>query len=736
MRQHDNKQASLPVLLPLGLDKIYHYQAAQGKAPKTGSFVRVPLGKKILTGVVWDKTLPAPEGVKLRPLAAHLPIAPLPRDHRQFLARAAHWTLAPLGMLLRLTLPPSASLTPPRQPPLLHAAASFPPSLTLTPARMRVLQAAQTPREALALRRAAKTSPSVIAGLVQAGALLPAAPAPAPLPDAGRIILTQAQQEPAHHIAAALAAKKFSPLLLQGVTGSGKTELLFKALAESLAQGQQALLLVPEIALARELAARFESRFGLAPDLWHSALNPAPRRKLWHQLAAGEPHLVIGARSALFLPFARLGLIAVDEEHEAGFKQEDGVLYQARDMALLRGQCGGIPVLLSSATPSLETLANAERHGWAKFHLPLRHGKAQLPAIELVDMRCQSPGPERWISDALRDAVRKALEKGEQAFLFLNRRGFAPLTLCRQCGYHHACPHCSAWLVSHRQAGHLLCHHCGHQQPASPACPRCGSLEGQIACGPGIERIAEEAKSLFPQARQAIFSADRPPSLAERSELLADVRQGHYDLLIGTQILAKGLHLPALTVAGMLDADLGLGLGDLRAGERSAQLLQQASGRAGRGQSPGKVFLQTRLPDHPLMRALAKGDMEKFYALELAQRRTRRLPPFTRLAGLIISAPDEALARRAARTLAACAPALPATEKDEEKLLNWLGPAPAAMFRLRGHYRMRFLVRAGRKADMQSFLRRWRAQWLAYGRDEPPLRRARLVIDVDPYQFL
>ena len=509
--------------------------------------------------------------------------------------------------------------------------------------------------------------------------------------------------------------------MLDGVTGSGKTETYFAAIAAALEAGRQVLVLLPEIALGAQWLDRFRRRFGTEPAQWHSDLSPAARRDTWRAVASGRARLVVGARSALFLPFPELGLIVVDEEHDPSYKQEDGVAYQARDMAVLRASVAQIPIVLVSATPSLETVVNIGRGRYAAVHLPRRHAEAALPRIELVDMRRERLQAGRFLAAPLVEAATQTLAAGEQVLFFLNRRGYAPLTLCRACGHRMQCPSCTAWLVEHRFTGRLQCHHCGHAETVPALCPECLASGTLVPCGPGVERIREEVAARFPAARIAMMVSDLLPGPRAASELVEAIAAHRYDVLIGTQIVAKGHHFPALTLVGVVDADLGMTGGDLRAGERTYQLLHQVAGRAGRADRPGRVLIQTYMPEQPVMRALAAGDRDGFLRAEADARRAAGLPPFGRLAALIVSAADAEAADEAARALARAAPQMPGVAV--------LGPAPAPLAILRGRHRRRFLVKAERGVAVQAVLRDWLGRVRLSG-------SARLQVDIDPYSFL
>jgi primosomal protein N' (replication factor Y) len=511
-------------------------------------------------------------------------------------------------------------------------------------------------------------------------------------------------------------------ILLEGVTGSGKTEVYFEAVADCVRRGRQALILMPEIALTAQFLDRFAERFGVRPATWHSGIGGKRRERIRAGVALGEIAVVVGARSALFLPFAHLGIVVVDEEHEAAYKQEDGVHYHARDMAVVRGRIENCPVVLASATPSIETRVNAERGRYRHIVLPERFGGRRLPDITALDMRSDKPERGSFIAPALVAAVRETVAAGDQALLFLNRRGYAPLTLCRACGHRYQCRNCSTWLVEHRFRKALVCHQCGYAERRPEACTECGTFDNLTPCGPGVERIAEEVTALFPDKRVIVLSSDFPGGAERLRAELQTVAEGGCDIVIGTQLVAKGHNFPHLTLVGVLDADIGLTSGDPRAAERTFQLLQQVTGRAGRGEKPGRALLQTFQPDHPVIAALLSGDAERFYEEEIAAREAAGLPPFGRLAALIVSAADRAVAEAHGQALARAA------EPPEGVMV--LGPAEAPLALVRGRYRFRLLVKTERSVDLQSYLR----DWIARG---PKVRgNVKVAIDVDPQSFL
>jgi primosomal protein N' (replication factor Y) len=727
----------LRVLLPLPLPAALDYLAPEGMVlPDPGSFVRVPLGGRSLVGVVWggaEGELPAE---RLKPVVEVLPIPRLRSELCRFVERVAAYTMTPPGSVLRMTMSVTAALEPPRPRRVcalstagLAGQSVTAPAKRLTSARQRVLEALRDgpPLSPAELARRAACGVDVIRGLVACGLveehLAPADPPVPSLPD-WRLSgppLSPDQSIAARRLVDAVTGGGFSVTVLDGVTGSGKTETYFAALAAALADGKQVLVLLPEIALGAQWLERFRERFGVLPAQWHSDIGEAERRDSWRAVIAGRARVVVGARSALFLPFPELGLIVVDEEHDPSYKQEDGVIYQARDMAVLRAALAQIPIVLVSATPSLETVVNVARGRYQRVALPRRHAAAELPAVRLVDMRGERIEPGRFLAPPLVAELGATFAAGEQALLFLNRRGYAPLTLCRACGHRFQCPSCTAWLVEHRFTGRLLCHHCGHAEAVPACCPECLAAGALVPCGPGVERLLEEVTARFPGARAALMVSDLLTGPRAAAELAQAMTERRYDVLIGTQIVAKGHHFPMLTLVGVVDADLGLTGGDLRAAERTYQLLHQVGGRAGRAEHKGRVLIQTWMPDQPVMKALALGDRDRFLEGEAAARRGAGLPPFGRLAALIVSAGDAEAVDFAARALARSAPQLPG--------INVLGPAPAPLAVLRGRHRRRFLVKAGREVNLQAVLSGWLSRVRVQG-------SVRLQVDIDPYSFL
>lgn len=713
------------VLLPLPLAGPYDYRVGTDESYGVGDIVNVPLGARRATGVVWGAAAGDVDDRKLKDIDGRCDLPPLVPALIRLVDWVAAYTLHPQGAVLRMVLSVPDALLPPKTQTV-YTLAKDVPAVRETKARARVLAflAENPPLPAADIAREAGCGASVIKSLADAGALIAldmraAADWPVPDPAFGGVDLSVDQAAGAAQLVAGVNAG-FGVTLLDGVPGSGKTEVYFEAAAKALEDGRQVLVMLPEIALGAQWLARFEARFGAAPAVWHSELTQAKRRDTWRAVAEGHVRVVIGARSALFLPFRELGLIVVDEEHDGSFKQEDGVVYHARDMAVVRASQENIPIVLVSATPSLETTTNVARGRYAEVTLPSRFGGQGLAEITLVDMRKSGPARGRWLSPMLADALTETFAAGEQAMLFLNRRGYAPLTLCRTCGHRLQCPRCTAWLVEHRLLGRLQCHHCGFQTKPPEKCPSCEDTNSMVPCGPGVERLAEEIDLLFPEARTVIAASDTVHGPKQAAELVTMIEDGAVDLVIGTQIVAKGYHFPGLTLVGVVDADLGLSGGEFRAAERTFQLLYQVAGRAGRGDKPGRVILQTYVPEHNVMKAMASGDRNAFLSAEGVQREEVAMPPYGRLVALIVSGRDEDDVDRAAAGLARCAP--------RAEQIHVLGPAPAPLSLLRGRHRRRLLLKAPKDQAVQSIVRAWIA------RASIP-KKVRVQIDVDPVSF-
>ncbi|EEX14739.1 primosomal protein N' (ATP-dependent helicase PriA) [Citreicella sp. SE45] len=716
------------VLTTQPLDRALDYKAPEGGCWQ-GAFVEVPLGPRKVLGVVWGPGRGDFDYARVRSVIRVLDAAPMRDELRSFLERAGDYTLTPLPAMLRLATRAPGLGDAPSMRKIYRLGDSEPERMT--DARRRVLDVlsdmgglALTQGE---LAETAGVTPSVIKGLAKTGAVREEeAPRDTPFPrldpDYGGKALADDQAVAAQDLRAGVASGRYGTVLLKGVTGSGKTEVYLEAVAECLAQGRQALVLLPEIALTAEFLTRVEARFGARPAEWHSGVTVTERRRVWKQIAAGGAQLVVGARSALFLPYRDLGLVVVDEEHDTSYKQDEGVFYNARDMAVLRASICAAQVVLASATPSLESWANADAGKYRRLDLTSRFGASVLPEMRAIDMRAETLPSNRWVSPSLQSEVLARLQKGEQAMLFLNRRGYAPVTICRACGHQIGCPHCDARMVEHRFLQRLVCHQCGETIAKPETCPSCGAEDKLAAVGPGVERLAEEAAELFPQARLAVLSSDLFGSARALKEEIEKIAQGGADIVIGTQLVAKGHNFPLLTLVGVIDADLGLQGSDLRAAERTFQLMRQVAGRAGRAEKPGVALLQTYQPEHPVIRAILSGDEEGFWQAEADERRAAGMPPYGRLAGVILSSTEvqevfdlgNAMARQDAplRRIGA----------------QVYGPAPAPVARVRGRHRVRLLVKAPKGVALQPALAEWAAQFRLRG-------ELRMAIDIDPQSF-
>ncbi|HEX4095318.1 MAG TPA: primosomal protein N' [Caulobacteraceae bacterium] len=715
------------VLLPLPLPEAFDYAEPEGMELKVGELVAVPLGPRQVSGAVVAIKDAHGHNRPLREVLARHSEPPLPARALEFIDWAARYAADSPGQPLAIALR-GARAPKPKPEKVLRATGHAP--ARMTPAREKVLAAAASgPLPPAALAAAAGVSSGVVKALVDEGALeielrVPVPAFEPPDPERPGPELNASQAAAAEGLKAMLAEGGFQAALIDGVTGSGKTEVYLEAVTEVLRRDAdaQVLVLLPEIALTQAVIARFAERFGAEPGEWHSGVTSPRRRKVWEAVATGRCAIVIGARSALFLPFQKLALIVVDEEHDGSYKQDEGFIYHARDLAVARAKIEQASVILASATPSLESLWNAEQGRYRWLKLKARHGQAVLPKIELIDLRQTPPEPGRWLSWPLVQAMAETFERGEQSLLFLNRRGYAPLVLCKSCGERLCAPDTQSWLVEHRYSGRLVCHLTGFSMPRPERCPHCAAKDSLVSIGPGVERVAEEVAQLFPEARLAVFSSDTIQHPEAARTLIEQMQSGEIDVLVATQAAAKGHNFPGLTLVGVVDADLSLRGGDLRAGERTYQLLAQVSGRAGRAERPGRALLQTWCPEHPVMQALTAQDRDAFVAAEMSERQMAGLPPYGRLAAVILSGPDAAALDAYARALAAAAPNGDGVEV--------YGPADAPLGLIRGRRRKRFLVRADRNVDLQAFMSTWRA------RGPKPPGAIRVALDIDPYNFL
>lgn len=718
------------VLLPLPFNEPFDYKI-EGEAV-LGELVRVPFGREVHVGVVWKKGKSSNlDESKIKPIMERINFPPLSAELRKFIEFVSGYNMAFAGQVLKMVLSVRQVFDDPKMTVLYELSGKTLAEARLknSDARWRVMDFLKfAPFNRQDIAAGAGVGQSVIKAMIDAGVLRPVLiedKKEFEKPNAAykKVNLTGEQKEAAVQLVGEIGSG-FNVTLLDGVTGSGKTEVYFEAVARALELGQQVLILVPEIGLTSQWLGRFERRFGVKPAKWHSALGNRERIDTWKAVIEGRAKVLVGARSALFLPYQNLGLIVVDESHDQSFKQEDAVNYQGRDMAIVRAKYEQIPIILSTATPDLETVVNVEEGKYDIVELKSRFAAAVLPEIKIIDLKQDKPvrgsWGVSWLAPTLANALKENLERQEQSMLFLNRRGYAPLVICRDCGHRIQCPHCTAWLTEHRRVGNLVCHHCGYVTPIPKECPECHSETGLTACGPGVERVAEEVKFRFPTARVKILSSDITTNFAEVSQVIHEMEEGNVDILIGTQILAKGHHFPSLTLVGIVDADLGLMGSDLRASERTFQLLSQVAGRAGRGEKKGTVYLQTLYPENAVLQALVENNREKFLALEKKTRRLLKMPPFGKLAAVIVSGPNQEETEKTALWLGQTAP--------NNEFVSTLGPAPAPIFMLRNKFRYRLLLKTAKNIRIQDVLRDWLKRIKIPG-------RVRVEVDIDPYSF-
>lgn len=721
------------VLLPLPFNDVFDYQTDEKLS--VGQIVLVPFGREELIGIIWKNGQSANiDTEKIKPIKQVMQLPKLSSAIISFIKKTAEYNLAPLGLVLKMVLGNKANQLPKQKTTLLGLKIQNQnlDGIRITEARRAVFDflANGVEAEKETIIQKANVSEGIINAMIKSGFLYKREVITNEVVEEQIVNLTKEvnltdEQQYAADILTRKINNGFSATLLDGVTGSGKTEVYFEAAEAALASEKQVLVLVPEISLTSQWLKRFENRFGVTPYIWHSEVGEKDKAKTWKAVALNRAKVVVGARSALFLPFASLGLIVVDESHDHSFKQESLVTYQGRDMAVLRAHLEKIPIILSTATPDLETIVNVEEGKYDCVKLTKRFAKAVLPEIQVIDMKKDKPVKGEWgvsfLAPTLVSAIQQNLERGEQSMLFLNRRGYAPLMICRDCGHRIQCPHCTAWLAEHRITGELICHHCGYKMYTPKRCPACASEDGLTACGPGVERIAEEAMKRFPTARTAILSSDITSNYKEISKVIQKTANKEVDILIGTQILAKGHNFPDLTLVGVVDADLGLMGSDLRASEQTFQLLAQVSGRAGRGEKKGTVYLQTLYPDNLVLQAVIEHNREMFVEIEKSSRQILRMPPYGKLAALIISSTNQQAAEAAAYYLGKCAP--------NTDLIETLGPAPAPLSLLRGKYRYRLLLKTAKNINIQEVIKKW----LAMVKIKSNIR---VDVDINPYSFM
>lgn len=717
------------VLLPIPVSQYYEY-LNEDLSLRIGDLVEVPFGKRYLPAVVIGSVEGQVEVSKLKRVLSKYDLPRIPEEMMNFVVWVSAYNMVSAGSVLKMVLSAPQALLPPRRiKAFVNAFDMQKQGVKLTPGRKRVLDylADNKTRTVQEIIEFARATPAIIRGLQRSGLIDSVAITEKNLIETHKTkkvitpVFNLEQGKAVSKLLNSLREQTFNVSLIDGVTGAGKTEVYFEAISEVLKKEKQVLILLPEIALSQPFLTRFETRFGFRPGQWHSDLSGKIRNQTWRAVFEGEVSVVVGARSALFLPFSKLGLIVVDEEHETGFKQADGVKYQCRDMAVARARAGQFSAVLVSATPSLETLINFEQGRYNRIPLKSRYGAADLPEVKAIDLGKSNLIKGQWITKRLVDEISETLERKEQTILFLNRRGYAPLNLCRACGHRLECPNCSAWLVEHKSISRLQCHHCDYAITMPSSCFKCGAIDSFHAVGPGVERLEEEVRFRFPSARISVASSDTLSGPVRLGEFIKAVQDSKIDIIIGTQVVAKGHHFPLVTCVGVIDADLGLAGGDLRAGERTYQLLHQVAGRSGRESRPGKVFLQTSQPDHPLIKALLSWDRDGFLEEEKRGRRDAGMPPFGKLAAVILSAKDPRIVDDLASVIAASAP--------YNSGVQILGPAIAPIAILRGRHRRRFLVKCSKNINIQKILKSWL-------RNIKVPSNAKVDIDIDPYNFM
>ena len=722
------------VLIPNVINRGYDYRL--NESADIGAFVRVPVMNRQYIGVIVGAGDSGLDESRIKSVIEIHDLGKLSTPDINWIYKMSDWTLMAPGAVLRLILNVPDAFSAPKMEQLY--AFDFNARAKMTDARQSVSDAfSSNDNEPMSINdivNIAHVSNAVVKTMIKAGLLVSTNVREIidgrfnyKYFDTGSVVLNNEQQVAADTIATAISANNFSVHLLDGITGSGKTQVYFDSVLRAYNAGKSVLLMMPEIALTAQFIDRFAKRFGAPPVVWHSNLTSARRRDIWRGVARGDIRIVVGTRSALFLPWQNLGLIVVDEEHDTSYKQEDMGNYQARDMAILRAKIAEFPVVLASATPSVETMYNVALGKYKRLRLTSRFGGAQMPTIETIDMRSNHPEPYK-ISDEEKNGnlspqlcaeIADTLENKKQVMLFINRRGFAPIVQCKKCGWVAGCPDCSASYNYHKHINKLVCHMCGRMEPVPTICPQCGNNVSMR--GAGLEKIEEEVAAKFPNARTALVSSDTIMSREALERLVHKMEDGEIDIIIGTQILAKGHHFPNLTLVGVVDADMGLFGTDFRAGEHTFQQLFQVAGRAGRGEFPGRVLLQTFQPEHPVVRAICAGDRDEFMTGDMESRRAAQMPPFGQLIAVIVESDKEKTLKKYCEELSRAAPAL-----NGGKIM---GPIAAQVYQIRNWYRMRFLVSGNARANLQPIVRAW------IDKVKQPIN-TRIKIDVNPQSFM
>ncbi|MEE2774881.1 MAG: primosomal protein N' [Pseudomonadota bacterium] len=723
-----NKGDGVSVLLPKTFDKSSLDYLIPISGLGIGDFVEIPLGSKKSVGVIWERRQSNLDYNKLKYISRAIDIQPMDYKFRRFLTEFARYNLIPLGKAFRLVTAGQDLLSLTSYRKTYQSGKTNVEDIT---ARQREIVSffKQNPEQKFSMKqliRNLKTSSTTINALCRSGHITCTTEI---LEEPDKLCvgsyshsLSDKQKVVSNKLKEAANSNLFKVTLLRGVTGSGKTEVYMDAISATLDKGKQALVLMPEIALTIDLVKRVGERFGMKPSEWHSGISLADRKRLFKAVSMGKVNLIVGARSALFLPFLNLGLIVVDEEHDSSFKQEEGVCYNARDMAVLRGSTGNFPVILSSATPSLESWVNAEKGKYDRVDLTHRYRNSSLPKISILNLREDELEVNNWISNGVKSMITSRLEAGEQSLLFLNRRGYAPITVCKSCANQLGCPVCDTRLVQHSYGVKLLCHLCGFTAMLPNECPKCMKIVEWKAVGPGVERLAEECLKLFPSAKVGILSSDNIQNNSILKEKIREFSSGKVDIIIGTQLISKGHNFPYITFVGVIDADLSLQGGDLRAAEKTFQLLRQVSGRAGRGKRPGEAIVQTYEPENLVLRSIVDYNDEKFWKLEASERKFNGAPPFGKLIAVIISCENKKELMGVGREMAKL------WETMKSSKVTLFGPAPAPISRIRNRYRLRFLFKLNKSLKTQDRIQKWLDRLCLP-------RSVRLTVDVDPISF-
>ena len=726
----------IPQLNSKNLKNEFDYLVTDSMSVQKGSVVQVSFANRIIWGIVYECSHTTEiEQAKLKPILSVSQVPPIDSVSLKFLEQVSEWTMAPFGQVLRMMLCVPNALS--KDSPVFGytVSSSQGDSKQLSKARQKVISWCQSnpPVSASLIAKETGVSSSTINSMLKAGLLEKLEITSELIQNkqgvsfslrkaieaASKIKLSEEQALAANKMAA--DNNRFNVSLLDGVTGSGKTEVYFDVVKRQILEGHQNLILLPEIALTASWVNRFKKWFGFTPYIWHSGISMSHKKRIWREINAGFPAVVVGARSALFLPFSNLGVIVIDEEHDAGYKQEDQVIYHARDMAILRAKHAKCPVILATATPSLESWTNAQLGRYRHIMLENRYGAATMPDIQTIDLRKFRPPSGKWMSALLLAEIEERLKSQQQILLYLNRRGYAPLAVCSDCGVKQSCHQCDSLLVTHRLSNQLRCHQCGIAHPFKNKCQSCEQTDSIQLVGPGVERLAEEVYQLFPEARVSILSSDTLTNPSQMETTIQSIENGEVDIIIGTQMVAKGHHFPKLTCVAVIDGDLGLSGGDLRAGERTYQMLTQVAGRSGREQQAGSVFIQTSEPSHPVLQALRSQKRDDYFELELAQRENAHMPPFTRLAALIFSSMNETALAQYVKKLE--------SQKPQFQNVFIYGPAPAPIYQIKGRFRVRFLINVPKQVNIQKIILDWHSRV-----DMPSIIKRQ--IDIDPYNFM